>query len=116
MTNKTNESLPLNESIQEYVDRNEEQFTTLLESAFKQGKIDEFNYKRLMSEYCEYIEWDDVFRYYESIYLDFIETLIHNRLLKGAELIEQESDPEKKAYYLRIYDGLVEKLETLKGA
>lgn len=36
------------------------------------------------------------------------------RMVKGAEMIESTTDPNKKAYYQKIYDHLDQELEQIK--
>jgi hypothetical protein len=44
------------------------------------------------------------------------EIIIMNRIIKGAEVIERETDQSKRRQYLRVYEELERKLNDLKGA
>lgn len=40
---------------------------------------------------------------------------IQERLVKGAEMIEAETNPDKKKEYMAVYNQLERKLSELKG-
>jgi membrane peptidoglycan carboxypeptidase len=52
----------------------------------------------------------------EQAYSKMQYLIISNRIIKGAEVIERETDQSKRRQYLRVYEELERKLNDLKGA
>lgn len=109
------------ESIEEYKIRKQEEVINLLETSKKLGKIDEVTHKRLLLETCDAKDWEGVFDHYlrlwgdiVSILANFEEQAIYNRLIKGAEMIEKETDPDKRRQYLAVYSALEKRLEEIR--
>lgn len=108
-------------SPQEYIQAKQDEFLRLLESSHKAKKIDDLNYKRLLLETCEYENPDDIYDYFHNLFDDLQNCLenaelfiLEARIVKGAEMIEKETDPKKLKQYNRLYDALIAEHEALK--
>lgn len=95
-------------------------YPRILGISLKRGHISETTHKRLSKLKLETLDeqefaYDELIHSIKSEKEQQIQT-IYNRIIKGAEMIDAEQDPSKKQSYLKIYDSLLQKLESLKGA
>ena|SRR5690625_2691158 len=108
-------------SVQRYTQTKHADFLSLLEKAYKAGQVDDLNYDRLRSDRCTYQDPDDVYDYFLKLNDDLINCIenhelfiLESRIVKGAELIEKETDPVKKQKYMQLYDALIAEHTALK--
>lgn len=104
------------EMVQELISRFQEMFARHAEMAFQQGRIDEFAYRKFLSEPCTATTREEVFDHYESMYNDLLQMLRNNllyRIVRGAEFIESldKNDPRYERAMAK-YDRLVEELQA----
>lgn len=94
-------------------------YPRLLGSARKKGDLDADQFERLNNLM---LDNDAVL---EIAYQELIRVLLENkekemetiypRLVKGAQIIEQETDSKKKERYMQAFNALSERLEKLKS-
>jgi hypothetical protein len=92
-----------------------------LECAVKGGMSQEYAdhlYQSLIA--CE--EWEETFVQYHKVYQYMIDYMMNKerhqlleRLIKGAEMIEDETDPKRKKYLLGIYEEIERKFTEIKA-
>lgn len=105
-------------SLEEYVSEREILFARILKRAISQRLISEAAYEQLMCQVVEERTWDEAFRRLEELFMELLDTMRNHlleRMVKGAEMIENESNPEKKATYLKHYGQLENQFNQLKG-
>lgn len=109
-----------NESLDEFIERNQIEFIQFLTRQRLARNLDEVNLKRLVSEVCEGESWDEACDHfsdmwgkaYDAIKENMVKT-IQNRMILGAEKIEEETDATQKRLYTMLYTSLENKLREL---
>jgi hypothetical protein len=117
MTKKDSELSHLSETMEEYAERRTKEFHSLLETAIKHKKITQEDYIELLLETCE----GNVYDYFINVHDKLIAAAkdkeiqdLQDRLVKGAEKIEAETDEKKKQKMLRLYDEIEKNIKELK--
>lgn len=107
-----------NESLDEYVERKQTELIAFLNRHSK--RIDELNFKRLVSEVFDGHTWEEVFNHFHNMYGRIINVLRDNemqslkeRMVKGAQMIEDEQNEAKRQDYLTHYGRLEKRLKEL---
>lgn len=121
MTRTARKSNRLDRETKAYVLEKQGMFMQTLEAAWKHKKIDEVSYKRLSLDEFEGTTMDEAFDHYQSLFEELMDVAIdhevqkiQHRILKGAEMIEKETDPIKRRQYMGVYEALLTELEALK--
>jgi len=97
-------------------------FIRILKVAREQKQISQSMYEHFMMKTFEPETWEQAFDelliFAEEIY-NAIQNheyyILLDRLAKGEEMIEKETDPKKKAEYIQLYNKLKQQLEQIEG-
>jgi hypothetical protein len=85
----------------------QEVYNRLIAGAYYAGKLSDEQYEDLQ-------ELHEDFERLVNCMKDHEERLIQERLIKGAELIDKEKDPRKRASMNQVYEDLLNHLEAVK--
>lgn len=94
-------------------------YPRLLESARKKGDLSDEQFERLNKLRLDNLGVMEIS--YQELIRVLLESKekemesIYPRLVKGAQIIEKETDPKKKERYMQAFDALSERLEKLKA-
>ena len=100
----------------EYIAEKQAEIMRIIEISKQQEKINQDEYASLMLFQADTI--DELKDWYRELIVTLAQKEfdeIQDRIVKGAMMIEKETDPHKKKQYLELYDQLCEKLEDLRG-
>lgn len=87
-------------------------FQIIIDKGIETGQLDLDAYKELNSLPLQIFE--DQEEAYKVLSVELERVKLSERLIKGAEMIEKESDPNVKRQYMAVYDQLLIKLESLR--
>lgn len=115
MTSKTKDSYLWDyDTIDDYCKEKQIDFMKLGRAAVDKGHLMNEMYQTMLLEFPEPRTWDETFNQYEELFKNLQHDIISTRIIKGAEIIEQETDAEKKRNYFAVYRNLEKKLKELK--
>lgn len=109
------------ESVDEYVARWQMIVVNYLKWVRGEDKLDELSYRRLMLTTFDGTIYEQAQSHFYQLWNEVIyavatteEESIYARLIKGAEMIDAETDPVKRRQYLEVYASLEQRLMYLK--
>lgn len=91
-----------------------EHYTILLDMALDKNELDAAMHDELSAMPLDTLDKQE--EAYQMLLTEIERKKIHDRIVKGAEMIEKEPDPVMKRQYMAVYEQLIVKLETLKSA
>lgn len=121
MTNAANEYLRFlaNGDLDGYISNSQEKFLKQLER-FREY-MDESKYKNLLAESYDGHSWSEAIDHFAAVEYEMCMCVLEKgrhqvleRMMKGAEIIENEPDPIKKRKFVAVYDALEKKLNDLR--
>ncbi|KIL38217.1 hypothetical protein SD70_27700 [Gordoniibacillus kamchatkensis] len=108
-------------SLEEYLIINEQTFHRILRLAKDEKKISPGTYETLSIKIFEAQDWEEAYDEIELAYHDLIDAIANKeyytlleRLEKGEQMIEQETDPSKKTKYLAHFNTLKAQFEQMR--
>lgn len=110
------------DDLEGYVEHSQREFFEKL-GRFRPN-IDEFTYRRLCAEVFEGDKWTEAIDHFTRVTDELCMAVLEDngrsallkRMQKGAEMIENESDPIKKLKFRAVYEALEKELNRLDGA
>jgi hypothetical protein len=103
-------------TLDDYIEERYETYLWFSKMARTQEKLSQEVYEDLILQVVEAVTWGEGFDQMQQLFNNLKESIDDNdyftllkRITKGAEKIETETDPVKKAEYMKLYDVLYEK-------
>lgn len=97
-------------------------FIRILRTAKEHKQISQSMYEHFMMKTFEPETWDEAFEQFMEFSSEIIDAIqnheyyiLIDRLTKGEEMIEKETDQKKKAEYTKLYNKLKQQLEQIEG-
>lgn len=102
-----------NDTTDKYCQEQEETFIRISKGAFEKGWMLPEIYQDMLIDLPKPKNLDEAYDEFEKLFHTLQQNIIQSRIIKGAEMIDKESDPIKKKRYFEVYDDLLKKLNEL---